>query len=149
MIIDRIELKQIGLPRGMQRTMAGEAEAKVQAKAKMVMSAMEAEANNKLVEAGDSLDVVSVHLRYLQTMMRINGPQNHNHGFIIPFPLEMLRLKQSIGQSGLTTLINIVRNKELMIPPTKSQNDSLDVKTSIRRRRKKKNYSTYNKQQIK
>ena len=64
MIIDRIELKQIGLPRGMQRTMAGEAEAKVQAKAKMVMSAMEAEANNKLVEAGDSLDVVSVHLRY-------------------------------------------------------------------------------------
>ena len=83
--------------------------------AKMVMSAMEAEANNKLVEAGDSLDVVSVHLRYLQTMMRINGPQNHNHGFIIPFPLEMLRFKQSIAQSGLTTLINIVRNKELMI----------------------------------
>ena len=54
----------------MVRNMASEAEAKVQSRAKMVMSEGEAEANNKLVDAGDSLDVVSIHLRYLQTMMR-------------------------------------------------------------------------------
>ena len=61
--VDRIELKQIGLPHKMQRNMASEAEAKVQSKAKMVTSEGEAEANNRLVEAGDSLDVVSIHLR--------------------------------------------------------------------------------------
>ena len=73
--IERIEMKEIGLPTSMMRAMAGEAEAKVQSKAKMVMSRGEAMANNKLVEAGDTLDVVSVHLRYLQTMMRISQPQ--------------------------------------------------------------------------
>lgn len=61
--IDRIELKQIGLPRDMQRNMASEAEARVQAGAKLVASEGESEANNRLVEAGDSLDVVSIHLR--------------------------------------------------------------------------------------
>ena len=63
MAIDRIELKQIGLPRDMQRNMASEAEARVQAGAKLVASEGESEANNRLVEAGDSLDVVSIHLR--------------------------------------------------------------------------------------
>ena len=72
--IVRIEMKEIGLPNSMVRAMAGEAEAKVQSKAKMAMSRGEAIANNKLVEAGDNLDVVSLHLRYLQTMMRISQP---------------------------------------------------------------------------
>ena len=62
------------MPRSMVRAMAGEAEAKVQSQAKMAMSRGEAIANNKLVEAGDNLDVVSLHLRYLQTMMRISQP---------------------------------------------------------------------------
>ena len=72
--IVRIEMKEIGLPRSMVRAMAGEAEAKVQSQAKMAMSRGEALANNKLVEAGDNLDVVSLHLRYLQTMMKISQP---------------------------------------------------------------------------
>ena len=72
--IVRIEMKEIGLPRSMVRAMAGEAEAKVQSQAKLAMSRGEAVANNKLVEAGDNLDVVSLHLRYLQTMMRISQP---------------------------------------------------------------------------
>ena len=72
--IVRIEMKEIGLPRSMVRAMAGEAEAKVQSQAKMAMSRGEAIANNKLVEAGDNLDVVSLHLRYLQTMMKISQP---------------------------------------------------------------------------
>ena len=72
--IVRIEMKEIGLPRSMVRAMAGEAEAKVQAQAKMAMSRGEAVANNKLVEAGDNFNPVSLHLRYLQTMMRISQP---------------------------------------------------------------------------
>ena len=61
--IDRIELKQIGLPSIMQRNMASEAEAKVQAWAKLVASEGESNANNRLVDAGYYLDVVSIHLR--------------------------------------------------------------------------------------
>ena len=69
--IDRIELKQIGLPRDMQRNMASEAEAKVQARAKLVASEGESRANNRLVEAGDSLDVVSIHLRSVTNIVHI------------------------------------------------------------------------------
>ena len=50
----------------MQRNMATEAEAKVKARAKVVMSKAEAKANDKLVDAGESMDVTSLHLRYLQ-----------------------------------------------------------------------------------
>ena len=53
--VHRIELKQVGLPRQMQRSMAGEAEARVQAQAKLVTFQGETEANNRLVEAGGSL----------------------------------------------------------------------------------------------
>ena len=71
LVIDRIELKQIGLPRDMQRNMASEAEAKVQARAKLVASEGESRANNRLVEAGDSLDVVSIHLRSVTNIVHI------------------------------------------------------------------------------
>ena len=50
--------------------MASEAEARVQAKAKVVSSEGESEANNKLVEAGDSLDVVSIHLRWVSVVFK-------------------------------------------------------------------------------
>ena len=136
MIIDRIELKQIGIPHDMQRSMAGEAEAKVQSKAKMIMSMMESEANNKLVEAGDSLDPVSVHLRYLQTMMRINQPQNDNHGFIVPMPLEMLRLKQSFLDNGRYLISQLIKSINRSIIETKEIEKS--DKTKIRRKRVRK-----------
>ena len=62
----RIELKQVGLPRQMQRSMAGEAEARVQAQAKLVTFQGETEANNRLVEAGGSL--VSKLIIYLNSI---------------------------------------------------------------------------------
>ena len=64
--VHRIELKQVGLPRQMQRSMAGEAEARVQAQAKLVTFQGETEANNRLVEAGGSL--VSKLIIYLNSI---------------------------------------------------------------------------------
>ena len=139
MAIDRIELKQIGLPRDMQRNMASEAEAKVQARAKVVASEGESRANNRLVEAGDSLDVVSIHLRsgsnvnktkyfmniilrYLQTMMKINHPLNsRNQGYILPFPLEMLKLKKSFVNFSLKMLDQLIRNTDLSNSPKRQK----------------------------
>ena len=138
MAIDRIELKQIGLPRDMQRNMASEAEAKVQARAKVVASEGESRANNRLVEAGDSLEVVSIHLRsasnvnktkyfmniilrYLQTMMKINHPLNsRNQGYILPFPLEMLKLKKSFVNFSLK-MLDQIRNTDLSNSPKRQK----------------------------
>ena len=68
-------VKQIGLPRDMQRNMASEAEARVQAGAKLVASEGESKANNRLVEAGDSLDVVSIHLRSVSFLAPTGAPE--------------------------------------------------------------------------
>ena len=138
--VDRIELKQIGLPTKMVRNMASEAEAKVQSRAKMVVSEGEAEANDRLVKAGDSLGVVSLHLRYLQTMMRINQPLNANHGYILPFPLEMLKLKKSFLNSGYDLVDQLI--KGMKMKQTENVNTDLinnpDVKTKMRKKRRRK-----------
>ena len=71
--VHRIELKQVGLPRQMQRSMAGEAEARVQAQAKLVTFQGETEANNRLVEAGGSLVsklIISISEYYQYTRKR-------------------------------------------------------------------------------
>ena len=139
--VDRIELKQIGLPHKMQRNMASEAEAKVQSKAKMVTSEGEAEANNRLVEAGDSLGVVSLHLRYLQTMIRINQPPNVNHGYILPFPLEMLKLKKSFVNSGYDLVDQLIKGMNLNLMETVDNDltNNPEAKTKKRRKRRKNN----------
>ena len=71
-MIERLELKQVGIPTSMQRSMASEAEANVKSKAKFILSNAEGEASQRLVEAGDDLSPVSIHLRYLQTMLKIH-----------------------------------------------------------------------------
>ena len=71
------------MPRALQRAMAGEAEAAVQARAKVILSQGEAEASERLVAAGQALGPVSVHLRYLQTMLRISQPLGQIFTFLL------------------------------------------------------------------
>ena len=56
--VDRLELKQVGIPRGMQKIMASEAEAKAEAKAKVILSNAEGLASQRLVSDGDNLSLV-------------------------------------------------------------------------------------------
>ena len=101
----------------------------------------EAEANNRLVEAGDSLGVVSLHLRYLQTMIRINQPPNVNHGYILPFPLEMLRLKKSFVNSGYDLVDQLIKGMNLKLMETVDNDltNNPEAKTKKRRKRRKNN----------
>ena len=87
----RVELKQVGIPTSMQRSMASEAEAKVKSKAKVILSNAEGEASQKLVSAGDDLSPVSIHLRYLQSMLKIHRPVEEDMVYIVPVPLEVVR----------------------------------------------------------
>ena len=47
--VDRLELKHVGIPTNMQRSMAKEAEAKVRSEAKIILSNSEGEASQRLV----------------------------------------------------------------------------------------------------
>jgi len=88
--IERVELKNVGMPSTMQRTMAAEAEAKVKARAKVILSDAEGEASARLVDAGGDLSPISVHLRYLQAMMKIHRPFEEDMMYVIPMPMEIV-----------------------------------------------------------
>ena len=45
--------------------------------------------------------------------MRINQPLNSNQGYILPFPLEMLKLKKSFVNFSLKMLAQLIRNTDL------------------------------------
>ena len=50
-----------------------------------------------------------MHLRYLQTMMGINQV-NNNHGYVLPLPLEMIKIKKSFVKTSLRIIDQIVIN---------------------------------------
>ena len=97
--VDRVELKQIGIPRKLQKIMASEAEANAEAKAKVILSNAEELSSKRLVTAGDDLSPVGIHLRYLQTMLKIHRPVEEDMAHIVPMPLEIFRYW--VGRRGL------------------------------------------------
>ena len=49
--------------------------------------------------AGDDLSPVGIHLRYLQTMLKIHRPVEEDMAHIVPMPLEIFRYW--VGRRGL------------------------------------------------
>ena len=84
--VERLEVRQIGLPSDMQRVMASEAEAGVQARANVVGARGEQEASRKLVEAGNHSNVISMHLNYLMAMARVETEM----AYVCQFPLDII-----------------------------------------------------------
>jgi erythrocyte band 7 integral membrane protein len=106
-MIELLELKQVGIPTSMQRSLASEAVANVQSKAKFILGNAEGEASQRLVEAGDDLRPVSIHLRYLQTMLKIHRPVEEDMMYVVTLPMEIIQ--RITGNSGI---INILQKIE-------------------------------------
>lgn len=89
--VSAVEIKQVDLPKEMQRAMAQQAEAERQRRAKVIMSAGEAQAAEKLVEAAKAIEgyPAALQLRYLQTLHEIAAENNSTT--IFPVPIELLR----------------------------------------------------------
>jgi len=85
--VERLEVRQVGLPEDMQRSLASEAEAGVQARAKMILSQGEEEASRRLVDAGKGSSAVSMHLSYLQAVSKVATEQ----AFVCPFPFDIIK----------------------------------------------------------
>ncbi len=86
-----VELKHIDLPQEMQRSMAKQAEAERERRAKVINAEGEFQAAAKLSEAAKIIQVnpMALQLRYLQTMREISAEQNTTT--IFPFPIELVR----------------------------------------------------------
>lgn len=89
--VERVELKDVSLPISMQRSMATEAEAAREARAKVVSAEGEQKASVALKEAAEVIasNPIALQLRYLQTLSTISAEKNST--IIFPIPIELLK----------------------------------------------------------
>ncbi len=97
--VTTVELKHIDLPQEMQRSMAKQAEAERERRAKVINAQGEYQAATKLAEAAEIIQdhPIALQLRYLQTMREMSAEQNTTT--IFPFPMDLFRpLLESMGK---------------------------------------------------
>lgn len=84
-----VELKHIDLPQEMQRSMAKQAEAERERRAKVINAEGEFQAAGRLAEAAEIIQdhPMALQLRYLQTMREMSAEQNTTT--IFPFPMDL------------------------------------------------------------
>lgn len=94
-----VEVKDVLLPESLQRTMARQAEAEREKRAKIIHAEGEKQAAGALAEAADRLiqSPASLQLRYLQTLVEIANEQNAT---ILPIPLDVIRNVAAIFRNG-------------------------------------------------
>ena len=88
--VSQVELKDVDLPREMQRTIARQAEAERERRAKIIMAQAEEMAASHLAKAAEIIgdNPVAVQLRFMQTLIEITGPNNTTT--IVPIPVDLI-----------------------------------------------------------
>ncbi|WP_055528387.1 slipin family protein [Streptomyces graminilatus] len=97
--IDRVEIKDVSLPESMKRSMARQAEADRERRARIINADAELQASKKLAEAAAvmSEQPAALQLRLLQTVVAVAAEKNST--LVLPFPVELLRfLERAQGQ---------------------------------------------------
>lgn len=86
-----VEVKQIDLPKEMQRAMAREAEAERERRAKVISAEGEVQRAQKLMEASQTLSnsPSALQLAYLQTLTEIAGDKTNT--IIFPLPVDIIK----------------------------------------------------------
>lgn len=89
--VSAVEIKQVDLPKEMQRAMAQQAEAERQRRAKVIAAKGEAQAAQKLVEAASQMEThpSSLQLRYLQTLTEVAAENNST--VVFPIPIDLIK----------------------------------------------------------
>jgi len=97
-----VEIKEVELPETMRRSMAAQAEAERERRAKIIHAEGELQASEKLAQAGSVIarEPVTLQLRYLQTLTEIATERNSTLIFPIPIDLINMFMKRAGKQSG-------------------------------------------------
>ncbi|MEV7615269.1 slipin family protein [Streptomyces sp. NPDC089799] len=89
--IDRVEIKDVSLPEAMKRSMARQAEADRERRARLINADAELQASRKLAQAAAVMgqEPAALQLRLLQTVVAVAAEKNST--LVLPFPVELLR----------------------------------------------------------
>ncbi|MCF6522477.1 slipin family protein [Streptomyces sp. JJ36] len=98
--IDRVEIKDVSLPETMKRSMARQAEATRDRRARVINADAELQASRKLAQAADAMadTPAALQLRLLQTVASVATEKNST--LVLPFPVELLRFLDRSQQTG-------------------------------------------------
>ncbi|MFD8607308.1 slipin family protein [Streptomyces sp. NPDC059631] len=96
--IDRVEIKDVSLPDTMKRSMARQAEADRERRARIINADAEFQASKKLAEAAQQMadTPAALQLRLLQTVTAVATEKNST--LVLPFPVELLRFLERAHQ---------------------------------------------------
>jgi regulator of protease activity HflC (stomatin/prohibitin superfamily) len=100
-----VEVKQVDLPESMLRSMAKQAEADRERKAKVIHAEGEFEAAAKLVDAAALMATqpMTLQLRYLQTLTEIGVEKNTT--IVFPLPMELINLfNKTVGAAAMAPI---------------------------------------------
>ena len=100
-LIERVEIKDVSLPEGMKRSMARQAEAERERRARIITADGEFQASKRLAAAAEimSQDPAALQLRLLQTVVEVSAEKNST--LVMPLPVEILRFfERAAGGPG-------------------------------------------------
>ncbi len=85
-----VEVKDVEIPQGMQRSMAGQAQAERERRAKIISAEGEYQASQRLHDAAERLESpTALQLRLFQTLTEISSENNST--VILPVPIDLFR----------------------------------------------------------
>ncbi|WP_175409102.1 slipin family protein [Streptomyces sp. TRM64462] len=98
--IDRVEIKDVSLPETMKRSMARQAEADRERRARLINADAEFQASKKLSQAAREMSdtPAALQLRLLQTVMAVAAEKNST--LVLPIPVELLRFLERSAESA-------------------------------------------------
>ncbi|MFF9086700.1 slipin family protein [Streptomyces sp. NPDC014991] len=96
--VDRVEIKDVSLPDTMKRSMARQAEADRERRARIINADAELQASRKLAEAAQQMagTPTALQLRLLQTVMAVAAEKNST--LVLPIPVELLHFLERAGR---------------------------------------------------
>ncbi|MFD8703120.1 slipin family protein [Kitasatospora sp. NPDC059648] len=103
--IDRVEIKDVALPESMKRSIARQAEAERERRARIITADGEYQASERLSEAAAVMSATpaALQLRLLQTVVEVAAEKNST--LVLPFPVELLRFLDSATESQQRDLL--------------------------------------------
>jgi len=100
--VSTVEIKEVELQESMRRSMAAQAEAERERRAKIIHADGEFQASARLAEAGAIIakEPVTLQLRYLQTLTEIAAEKNSTLIFPLPIDLFSIFMNRSAGKEA-------------------------------------------------
>jgi regulator of protease activity HflC (stomatin/prohibitin superfamily) len=96
--VTTVEIKDVGIPQGMQRAMARQAEAERERRAKIINSEGEFQAAERLYDAAEIINrnPAALQLRYLQTLLEVGASENST--IVFPLPIDLIKPLLGAGE---------------------------------------------------